>query len=197
VEGVLNVWVGPADDPAAARPVTHDTCRPIRFCGWAYTDQRVLYIHDKHGDENWQLYSVDLKAGALKRLTPMEGVQARIQHTSHKFPDEVLVAPNDRDPRLHDAYRVNISTGEMRLVQQNPGFVGILTDDDYDIRLATRVTPDGGSEIPQPIADGGWEVYIKIEMEDVLTTNPCTTPPSRSSMPTGIGPTGIRRRSGE
>jgi len=25
VDGVLNVWVGPADDPAAAKPLTNDT----------------------------------------------------------------------------------------------------------------------------------------------------------------------------
>ena len=31
VDGVLNVWVGPADDPDAAQPVTKDTYRGIRF----------------------------------------------------------------------------------------------------------------------------------------------------------------------
>jgi len=172
VEGVLNVWVGPADDPAAAKPVTRDTYRGIRFYGWAYTNQHILYIQDKDGDENWRLYSVDLKAGEIKDLTPTEGVQARIQHISHKFPDEILVALNDRDARLHDIYRVNISTGEMRLVLQNPEFARFVTDDEYHVRLATRVTPDGGAEVVKPTEDGGWEVYIKVEMEDMLTTHP-------------------------
>ncbi|MEM6655658.1 MAG: hypothetical protein AAF596_07645, partial [Planctomycetota bacterium] len=35
VEGVLNVWVAPADDLAAAEPVTEDTVRGIRSHSWA------------------------------------------------------------------------------------------------------------------------------------------------------------------
>ena len=37
-QGVLNVWVGPVVDPAAAQPVTNDTGRGIRFYNWAYTN---------------------------------------------------------------------------------------------------------------------------------------------------------------
>src|SRR5262245_44337695 len=43
VDGVLNVWVGPADDPKAAKPVTEDKKRGIRSYFWAYTNQHVLY----------------------------------------------------------------------------------------------------------------------------------------------------------
>ena len=77
VEGVLNVWVGPAGDPAAARPVTRDTSRGIRFYAWAYTSEHVLYLQDKGGDENWRVYSVDLSTDEILDLTPFEGVHAR------------------------------------------------------------------------------------------------------------------------
>ena len=76
-DGVLNVWVAPRDDLAAARPVTDDTGRGIRFYGWAYTNAHILYIQDKNGDENWRLYVVDLQGGGVRDLTPFEGVQAR------------------------------------------------------------------------------------------------------------------------
>ena len=65
-DGVLNVWVAPRDDLAAARPVTDDTGRGIRFYGWAYTNTHILYIQDKNGDENWRLYVVDLQGGGVK-----------------------------------------------------------------------------------------------------------------------------------
>jgi dipeptidyl aminopeptidase/acylaminoacyl peptidase len=172
VEGVLNVWVGPADDPAAARPVTKDTYRGIRFYSWAYTNEHVLYIQDKGGDENWRLYSVDLGSGEIQDLTPIEGVQARVQGISHKYPGEILVGLNDRDPTLHDLYRVDIETSERHLIQENPEFAGYLTDDDYNVRFALRVTPDGGSEILRAAGDGNWELFAKIEMEDMITTNP-------------------------
>jgi len=172
LDGVLNVWAGPADSPAAARPVTNDTYRGIRFYAWAYTNKHILYIQDKDGDENWRLYSVNLNSGEIRDLTPLEGVQARVQEMSYKFPDKVLVALNDRVPQLHDVYLVNIDTGERRLVQENEGFAAFITDDEFNVRFAMRLTPDGGSEILRPTEDGSWELYIKIDMEDMLTTRP-------------------------
>jgi dipeptidyl aminopeptidase/acylaminoacyl peptidase len=172
VDGVLNVWVGPADDPKAAKPVTDDTERGIRFYGWAYTNDHVLYIQDKGGDENWRLYSVDLKGGEIKDLTPVEDVHAQIQRVSPEHPNEILVVLNDRVPELHDLYLLNISTGERRLVQKNEGFTDFVTDDDYNVRFARRMTPDGGSEMLKPTKQEGWEVFIKIRMEDTVTTGP-------------------------
>ncbi|MFQ5959946.1 MAG: alpha/beta fold hydrolase [Candidatus Methylomirabilales bacterium] len=172
LNGVLNVWVGAADDPAAAKPVTKDTGRGIRFYGWAYTNNHVLYIQDKDGDENWRLYSVDLHTDQTKDLTPIEGVQARVQEVSPKFPNEILVALNDRVPEFHDIYLVNIETGEKRLVQQNEGFVSFVTDDEYHVRLATQMTHDGGSEILRRTPEAGWASLTKIAMEDTLTTSP-------------------------
>ncbi len=172
VDGVLNVWVGPADDPAAAQPVTRDSGRGIRFYGWAYTNAHLLYIQDKGGDENWRLYCVDLTTGDTLDLTPVEGTQARIQQASPDFPDELLVALNDRVPELHDIYRVNIRTGERQQVLQNDGFAGFMSDDAFQIRLAVRMTPDGGSEYFKPDGARGWSPWMQIAMEDTLTTSP-------------------------
>jgi dipeptidyl aminopeptidase/acylaminoacyl peptidase len=172
VDGVLNVWVGPAGDPPAATPVTHDRSRGIRFYCWAYTNRHILYIQDKGGDENWRLYSVALDSGATQDLTPIEGIQARLQEISAKVPQEILIALNDRVPELHDIYRLNLDTAERRLIQQNPGFAGFVSDDEYHIRLAVRMTADGGSEILKPHAEGGWQSFIRIAMEDTLTTAP-------------------------
>ena len=44
VDGVLNVWVAPAADPKAAKPVTRDSGRGIRQYYWAY-DNPVSYTH--------------------------------------------------------------------------------------------------------------------------------------------------------
>ena len=172
VDGVLNVWVGPADDPASAKPVTRDTSRGIRFYGWAYTNSHVLYIQDKGGDENWRLYGVDLESGGTTDLTPFDGTQARIQESSPAFPDELLVALNDRAPELHDIYRINIRTGERQLVLQNEGFAGFVSDDAFNIRLAMRMTADGGSELLTPTPDSSWTSLMRIGMEDTLTTAP-------------------------
>ena len=172
VDGVLNVWVGPIDDPAAAKPVTDDKVRGIRSHFWAFTNQHILYIQDKNGDENWHLYAVDLNLDQTKDLTPIEGVQARIQQVSPSFPDQVLVGLNDRNSELHDIYQVDINSGERRLIEENQGFIDFTTDDDYKVRFATRFTSGGGSEMLKLSEGAEWEPFARIEMEDTLTTGP-------------------------
>ena len=170
VDGVLNVWVGPADDPGAAKPVTDDTDRGIRIYFWAYTNEHILYLQDQAGDENWRVYSANLVTGETIDLTPLEGVQAKIQAVSHKFPEAILIALNDRNPELHDIYHLNITTGEKSLVMENDGFVGFTTDDEYNVRFAVRLTPDGGGEIFRATEEEGWDLFMEIAMEDLLTT---------------------------
>ena len=171
-DGVLNVWVGPADDPDAARPVTHDTKRGIQTYGWTYTNRHILYIQDRDGDENWRIYSVELSNDRVQELTPVAGVQARIYKISHRLPSEILIGLNNRDARLHDVYRLNIETGERTLIVENTeNFVGFLSDDMYNVRFAMRSTADGGMEMLQAV-NGRWELFTKISQEDSLTTAP-------------------------
>ena len=180
LDGVLNVWVGPAEDLSSAKPVTHDLGRGIRFFGWAYTNNHIVYIQDKAGDENWRMYAVDLTTEQIRDLTPLEGVQARPQRISPSTPEEIIIGLNDRDPRHHDLYRLNLRSGERRLVQNNEGFAGFVIDDDYNVRFAMRLTHDGGSELLKPASQQAgeasgvtdWGPFIKIGFEDSLTTSP-------------------------
>ena len=173
VEGVLNVWVSPADKPADAKPVTDDTHRGIRSYFWAQTSQHVLYIQDKGGDENWHLYSVNLEDNKTIDLTPFDGVQARVQQVSHQHPEEVLVAINNRDPQYHDIHRVHVATGESSLVQENTGgYIGFLTENDMRIHFALKITEDGGTEVHRRTGDDSWSLLLSIPAEDSLTTQP-------------------------
>lgn len=172
VDGVLNVWVGPAGDLAAAKPVTQEKVRNLRIFYWAYTSDHILFAQDKGGDENWHIFSVDLKTNETKDLTPVDGIQARIQAVSFKHPNDVLIGMNDRDKKNHDVYRVNIRSGERKLMQKNEkGFAGFEVDADFKIRLATATLPDGGSEIFEPDGKDGWKSFAKIGQEDSLTTD--------------------------
>ncbi|QOJ00102.1 MAG: S9 family peptidase [Phycisphaeraceae bacterium] len=191
VGGVMNVFVSPTEDLSKARAITKDTKRNIRQYQWAYDNEHVLYLQDVGGDENWKVYSANVATGAVRDLTPFEEIKgpdgkaimlpsgtpmrptARLQGVSERFPGELLVGLNVRNPQLHDVYRVNIATGAMELVFQNDGWVGVITDDDFVPRFAQRMTPDGGSEIAKLTKqEGGWssEPFETIGMEDMLTT---------------------------
>ncbi len=171
VDGVLNVWVGPSDRPAEARPITRDRKRGIRSYNWAYTNDRILYIQDADGDENWHVYSTPIDGGETRDLTPEKKVSARIEGVSHKFPEEILIGLNDRDPRFHDVYRVNLVSGERKLVQKNTQFAGFEIDEDYRIRLGMKFLPDGGNAYLRPEGDE-WKDFLKVPMSDTLTTRP-------------------------
>ena len=171
-DGVLNVYVAPVDEPASAKAVTQEKQRRIPAYFWAYDSQHILYVQDVGGDEDWHVHCVDLATGDIKDLTPLAKVAAQIEGLSEKFPQEILVGLNDRDPRYHDLYRVHLVSGERKLLQKNTEFAGFLTDDDYQVRLATKMTPDGGSQLYEADGQGGWKEYLKIGMEDTLTTSP-------------------------
>lgn len=173
VEGVLNVWVGSVggDD---FRPVTQDRERGIRLYFWAEDDRHILYLQDAGGDENWRLYSVDLESGGTRDLTPFDGVQAQVVDKSRHFPDEILIALNKRDARLHDAYRLRLSSGDLDLVAENPGNVaGWVADPDFEVRGALTARPDGGFDLlVRESGSEDWNTAVSWGPEDGLGSGP-------------------------
>lgn len=171
-DGVLNVWVGPSDDWQQAKPVTNDTHRGIRNHFWAWTSEHIIYTQDRGGDENFHAYSVNVVTGKELDLTPGENLRAEIQQVSPDSPTQILIGVNDRDPRLHDIYRVDITTGERELVMTNTGYLGFVTDDAYKVRFAQRFRPDGGIDLFRVAGDAvettPWEV---IPERDAATTS--------------------------
>ncbi|TWI05823.1 dipeptidyl aminopeptidase/acylaminoacyl peptidase [Luteimonas cucumeris] len=173
VDGVLNVWVAPADDPGKARAVTDDKARGIRMYAWSYRPDTLLYLRDTGGDEDFHLYSVDLASGQSRDLTPFPKTRAQIGGVSHLHPESILVGMNDRDAQWHDLYRVDLASGERTLVEKNTqSFAGYLTDADYQVRMALKSRPDGGQDLLAPDGKGGWNKVDEIPFEDSLTTSP-------------------------
>jgi len=170
VNGVLNIWVGPVNDPEAAKPVTEETHRGIRIYIWAYTSEHVLYLQDKNGDENDHIYSINLRNGNILDLTPFEDVQALFLSASDRIPQEVVIGLNKRNPHYHDLYRLNIDTGNITLIMENNEFNVVIVDDDYNVRFAEKMTPDGGKNIFKRTEYGNWKLFSKVRMEDYLTT---------------------------
>lgn len=170
-EDVLNIWVAPRERMAEARPISFDKGRGIRSFTWAYTGEHILYTQDKDGDENWRLYSLHVSTQKLQDCTPYENVQARIEAFSPKFPDEVIISLNKRNPEYFDLYRLNLTSGESTLLYENDHFAGFMVDDTFAVRFGFIMQSDGGNLIQKRV-DGQWEDYMTIDHEDVLTTSP-------------------------
>jgi dipeptidyl aminopeptidase/acylaminoacyl peptidase len=171
LDGIQNVFVKGMDEPFdAAHPVTDDRDRPVTNYFWSADGKYILWVQDRGGNENFRIYAVDPSARpgpgarvpAPRDLTPYEDIQARILAVPKKTPGWIVVGINDRDPRLHDVYRLNIESGERELVMENDANVaGWVADLDGNLRLAARVTPDGGTEI------------LRVEGSDLVTVYTC------------------------
>ncbi|NEE03071.1 S9 family peptidase [Phytoactinopolyspora halotolerans] len=170
-EGVLNVWVGPADDPSAARPVTADRGRGIRMFDFCHDDRTLVYLQDTDGDEDWRLYALDLETSEAVLVTPQTGVTAGVLAHNRWHPTTMLIALNADNPALHDVYRLDLTTREIEKVETNPGYAGWMVDSDLNIRGGVAMTEDGGAVVyVRNRQTGEDEPWLEVGPDDVTAT---------------------------
>src|ERR1022692_3308970 len=175
-DGVLNVWVAPTGPDGvnwdAATVVTDDTDRGIRTFAWARDGVHLLYLQDAGGDENWRLYGVNpdtagTGTAARRDLTPFDGIQARVVSLKKSHPGQVLVGINRDNPQLHDVYQLDLASGELVKIIENPGYAGWLADEDQVVRGALQPLPDGGFNLlVRDTGDGEWRTLLTISADD-------------------------------
>jgi dipeptidyl aminopeptidase/acylaminoacyl peptidase len=147
----------------AAVQVTQETERDIAGYFWK-GDDRIVYVKDFKGDENFHIVSVGKDGKNLRDLTPFPGVRAEIADDLEDHPTDMLVLLNKRKPEIFDVYRLNTATGDLKMVAENPGNItGWTTDHAGDVRVAT--TTDGvNTSLLYRATD-------KMPWKTVLTTN--------------------------
>ncbi len=158
----LNVFVQKIGSDQAIR-ITSEKDRDIAGYLWK-GNNRVLFLKDTGGDENFQLYGVNIDGSDLKGLTVFEKVRTELIDDLKDVDDEIIVGLNKRNPQVFDPYRLNVVTGEMIQLAENPGnIMGWMTDHDGKLRLAT--TTDG---VNQTIL---YRETEKDQFKPVLTTS--------------------------
>ena len=165
-KGVMNVWVrtlGQNDD----RVVTADQKRGINVYDWQQDSEHILYGQDRDGDENWHVYQTNLKTKITRDLTPFQGVQARRPITDSNFPDQILVALNIRDRRIHDMYRINLKNGAVEMDTENPGdVIEFFADNKFQVRAARALS---AREIRvRDDAKSPWRSFQKWDLKDIV-----------------------------
>jgi dipeptidyl aminopeptidase/acylaminoacyl peptidase len=168
-KGTRNIWVKKTADPfTTAKPITADTKRPIPGYFWSRDGKYILFVQDKAGDENYNVYAVNpndapaagQEVPAARNLTDVKGVRAAIFGVPKNEPDAIYVGLNDRDPAWHDLYKVKISTGDRTLMRKNTERITAYVFDLKDqLRLATRSAENGDTEVLRVDADKFTKVY--------------------------------------
>lgn len=161
-----NVFVQKVGSQESIR-LTSETDRSIAGYTWANKD-RLIYIKDNGGDENFLLYAVDKDGNHAKDLTPYENVVIQIIDGLYDSEDEMIIGMNKNNPMLFDPYKINIYTGELTqlAINDNPAepFDNWLTDNDGKLRVASKIIDGVNSQI----------LYRKKEsdpFQEVITTS--------------------------
>jgi dipeptidyl aminopeptidase/acylaminoacyl peptidase len=170
-KGVLNIWlktIGKDDD----KVITDDKGSGIRIYFVAHDNRHILYLQDSGGNENFHLYGVDLVDGSTKDYTPFENVQAQVLFNNKHFPNELLIILNKENPKYHDVYHLDLTTGNLELRAKNPGNVlRWFNDTNMKTRGVRTTNPDGGSEIlVRKDENSKWEKIISWDSDDLWTS---------------------------
>jgi dipeptidyl aminopeptidase/acylaminoacyl peptidase len=138
-ESRMNIFIQKIGEDSVSQ-ITFEKDRDIAGYLWA-NNNRLLYLKDEGGNEDYKLFGVDLDGNNSKCLTCFPGVRTQIIDELENIPDEILIGLNKRSPEVFDPYRLNIVTGEMRLLAENPGnYVAWMTDHDGKLRVAYAIT---------------------------------------------------------
>jgi dipeptidyl aminopeptidase/acylaminoacyl peptidase len=167
-KGVLNIWVAEIGNLDNARVVTNSKDRPLTMFQWDFTNN-ILYYKDVGGNENYHAFRVDLITGEDKDLLPGMDSRSLIFKLSCDHPELIAIATNARKPENLDVKKVNMLTGEIELIYQNDDSTIIEMDDDFNIKVGTRVLPDGTGQIVK-MNDGKWEIKEAISADDINFT---------------------------
>ncbi|MCX7929352.1 MAG: S9 family peptidase [Chlorobi bacterium] len=143
-DGVLNVWLHDITT-GIGRFVTNERDRSIQHVAWA-NSRMLVFLRDSGGDENFQLFLLDItRDEPPRRCTPDGGVRAGILDTLPNRSDRILVTHNGRNRHLFDVYALDLDSGELTLVAENPGSVtGWLADHEGVVRIA--IATDGANQ---------------------------------------------------
>ena len=162
-ENRMNVFVQKRGEEESIR-LTSETDRDIAGYFWP-NDEQIVYLKDTGGDENYRLYVAGIDGSNNVCLTDFEGVRTQIIDDLPEQKDLLIIGLNKRNPQVFDPYRLNLKTGEMEMIAENPGNIqGWMLDHDGQLRVAMA------------IVDGVNQAFLyrpteKDEWQTILTTN--------------------------
>ncbi len=155
-KGVLNIYVKKTEEPFEKAKQLTDNDRPAGGYFWSTDGKYILYVKDKGGNENYNIYAVNPadEANATtgvppsRNLTPNDKIRAQIFAVSKKDPDVMMIGINERDAKWHDLYKLNISSGKLEKLRENKDRIsGWVFDWNETPRMAIRNPEDGSTEL--------------------------------------------------
>ncbi|MDF2717166.1 MAG: family peptidase [Paenibacillus sp.] len=163
-----NVFVRKMDGKSEPVRVTSSKDRDIAAFFWK--GDRVLYLKDNGGDENFHIYSSTFGGAEEKDLTPYPGVRVGIISFLSNVEDELLIMMNKENATVFDIYKLNVKTGETKLVAKNPGAVqSWVADHSGAVRIAVETDGVVGKVLYRETEDEPFRTFLTMEAGDIVS----------------------------
>ncbi|MGA1931795.1 prolyl oligopeptidase family serine peptidase [Arcobacter sp. YIC-464] len=98
--------------------LAEDTKRLIASYLWA-NDSSIIFASDINGNENYQIFSVNINTKKQKALTPFENVKVSLLDPLEKDKNHIIILMNKNNKQIAEPYKININTGEYELLYSN------------------------------------------------------------------------------
>ncbi|TBL81143.1 alpha/beta fold hydrolase [Paenibacillus thalictri] len=145
--------------------------RSIEGFFW-FNDERLVYMTDLYGTENYQFHAVNADGTDSKDLTPFEGKRAQFMDDISYLPgheNDILIQSNKENSRFFDVYQLNVKTGALKLVAQNPGNVSRWLSDIYGIvRLAIATDGTNQTVLYRETENDEFKPVLKVDPGDAF-----------------------------
>ena len=173
--GINNFFVAPVDDLSAIRQLTFKQKRGVRpadvsgvvMYKWSSDSRYLLYPHDYAGDENWDIWLIDVVAAQERNLTPSPDKSWQILGISPNRPDVIVASANTFGKRDSVLYRLNLKSAKTeQLFSSNGEFYTVIPGHDYQPLVGVVITPESTLNLYRN-TDTGWELMVNVLQEDM------------------------------
>jgi dipeptidyl aminopeptidase/acylaminoacyl peptidase len=133
----MNIYVRSTDLKSPEQRLTGQIDRDISSFFWK-EDSTLIFFRDFGGNENYHLFRINIDGTNEQNLTPFPDARVRMISDLEGISEtDMLISINERDKKVFDVYRINIATGELKMIEQNPGsFTRWVVDHDGKLRAA-------------------------------------------------------------
>lgn len=104
---------------------------PIKGYGWI-NDDRLYYVMDHGGNENYHIYATDIDGRNTFDLTPFENVRAGIISLLKEQKDYIIISMNKDNPQVFEPYKLNVVNGELVKLYENDDVKNPIQGYDFD-----------------------------------------------------------------
>lgn len=144
----------------------------VRGYGWI-NNERLVFVMDQGGDENYHVYAVNLDGTDQKDLTPFEGVRAEFSELLKEDKDHIIVQMNQNNPQVFEPYKVNVVTGEMEQLYKNDDAANPIMGYDFDkdgkLKGFTKIRDGVEQDIYYAKEDGNFTLLKSLNWKDAFS----------------------------